>query len=140
MKKALLFFSLCFCLATASNAQVTFGVGGTYVNDLGVQARANLDLTETIGLIPSFSYYFSDPGTVISLDANATYNLTTIGDDMPLYGLAGLDYTRVSFAGASDSEIGLNVGAGTNIGNIYAEIFYRTTYSGDIGINVGYTF
>ncbi len=145
MKKTLLFFSICFCFATISFGQVSFGVGGTYVNDIGVQARAGLDLTDNIGLIPSFSYYFSEgESTTLSVDANLTYDLTTVGDDMPIYALAGLDWTRVSIGDFSNSEIGLNIGAGTNISSVYAELFYRLFFcdgcDGEIGINVGYMF
>lgn len=146
MKKTLLFFSLCFCFATLSFGQVSFGVGGTYVNDFGVQARAGLDLTEDIGLIPSFSYYFVDGATTFGIDANLTYDVATVGDDMPIYALAGLDWTRVSVSDIdfSDSNFGLNLGAGTNISSVYAEVFYRLFFcdgcDGEIGFNVGYMF
>jgi hypothetical protein len=146
MKKTLFFFAVCFCLATLSFGQVSFGVGGTYVDDFGVQARANMDVSDGIGVIPSVSYYFVDGATALSVDANLTYDLTTVGDDMPIYALAGIDWTRISIDGidASNSEFGINIGAGTNIGNIYGEVFYRKLFcdgcGGDIGLNVGYNF
>ncbi len=140
MKKFLLLFVVGFCFATTSFGQVSFGVGGTYVNDLGIQARANLNVSDDLGLIPSFSYYFTDIGTQISIDANLSYNVATIGNDIPIYALGGLDWTRFSNNGLSNSEIGINLGGGINIGNIYAEIFYRSLFGGDIGINVGYMF
>ena len=146
MKKTLLLFAVCFSFATISFGQVSFGVGGTYVNDFGAQVRANFDATETIGVIPSFSYYFVDGATSMSIDANLTYDITTVGDDMPIYALGGLDWTSVSIDGfdGSNSEIGINVGAGTNVGNIYGEVFYRALFcdgcGGDIGLNVGYMF
>jgi len=144
MKKTLLFFSVCICFATISFSQVTFGAGGTYVNDLGVQARANLDVSDDLGLIPSFSYYFADIGTVFSVDANLTYDVAVIADEIPVYALAGLDWSSFSYNGISNSHIGINLGGGTNIGSIYGEIFYRVLFcdgcGGDIGLNVGYNF
>lgn len=141
MKKQLLLFVVCMGFSALSFGQTKFGAGATYWNDLGVQARASLNLVDNIGIIPSFSYYFADGGTVISVDGNATYNIAEIGDGMPIYGLAGLNWTRLSSGGFSDSDIGLNVGAGVQITpNIYAELFYRTVYTGDIGLNVGYYF
>jgi len=97
-------------------------------------------------LIPSVSYYFVDGATALSVDANLTYDIATVGDDMPIYALAGLDWTRVSIndTDLSNSEFGINVGAGTNISSIYAEIFYRHLFcdgcDGNIGFNVGYMF
>ena len=144
MKKTLFLFAFCFSFATISFGQVSFGVGATYLDDFGVQARASLDASDNIGVIPSVSYYFVDGFTAISADANLTYNVATVGDDMPIYALGGLDWTRVSADGFSNSEIGINLGAGTNVGNIYGEVFYRTLFcdgcGGDIGLNVGYMF
>ena len=144
MKKHILLFSLCCCFASVSFGQVNFGVGGTYVNDLGVQARANLDVSETLGLIPSFSYYFTEIGSAFSIDGNLTYNVAEIGDGIPIYALGGLDYSVFSFGGNSDGNIGINLGAGTNVSSIYGEIFFRKLFcdicGSDIGINVGYSF
>lgn len=145
MKKLLIFSFFSLCLSFSSIAQTKFGVGGTYVNDIGVQARASLGLSDGIGVIPSFSYYFTDLVTVWSIDANLTYNVATIGDDLPIYALGGLDYTTSSFSGTSNSEIGINLGGGLDItSNIYAELFYRRFFcdgcGGDLGVNAGYYF
>lgn len=145
MKKLLIFSFFSLCLSFTSIAQTKFGAGATYYNDLGVQARANLGLSDGIGVIPSFSYYFTEFFTVWSLDANLTYDVAVIGDDLPIYALGGLDYTTISANGQSDSNLGINLGGGIDItSNIYGEIFYRAAFcdncGGDIGINAGYYF
>lgn len=144
MKKYLLFFALSFCFALTSFGQTKFGAGATYIDDFGVQARASLGVGDNLGLIPSFSYYFTDGFTAISVDGNLTYGVAEVGDGIPIYALGGLDWTRVSSNGFSNSEIGINLGGGLEAGSIYGEIFYRALFcdgcGGDIGLNVGYYF
>ncbi|MBT8232155.1 MAG: hypothetical protein HKO66_05885 [Saprospiraceae bacterium] len=145
MKKLLLFSFFSLCLAFTSMAQTKFGAGATYYSDFGVQGRANLDLSDGIGLIPSFNYYFTEIGTSFSIDANATYDITVVGDDLPIYGFGGLGYYSFSFGGESSSEIGLNLGAGTEVGgNIYIEIGWKKFFcdfcGDDIGFAAGYYF
>ena len=145
MKKQLLLFMACMGFAALSFGQTKFGVGATYIGDFGVQARANLDLGDKLGVIPSFSYYFTDIGSAWSIDANLTYDVAVVGDEMPIYLLGGLDYTTVSFGGSSNSEIGINIGAGIEINShIYIEPFWRKAFcdfcGSDIGFNAGYYF
>lgn len=147
MKKQFILLVVGLCMATVSFGQTKFGLGATYVDDFGVQARASISLGESLGVIPSFSYYFPGSGiTAYSIDVNLTYGIADLGDGMPLYILAGLDRSTVSVDGfGSNSEIGLNVGAGLDVtSSIYLELFYRKFFcdncGGEIGFNAGYYF
>lgn len=146
MKKLFVLSFFSFCFAFTSFGQTKFGVGATYLDEFGIQARAKLDVGENLGLIPNVSYYFIDGATGLSFDANLTYNVAEIGDGLPIYVLGGLDLTRVSVSGfGSASEFGINLGGGVDITeNIYGELFYRTLFcdgcGGELGLNAGYYF
>ncbi len=141
MKKQLTLFALLFS-ATFAFGQTQFGAGISYWDNFGVQGRAILDLDiENIDIVPSASLYFFDGGTALALDGDVTYEITEISDGIPLYGKGGLNFTRVSGNGSSDTELGLNLGAGVRFsGSFYGELQYRTTYNGDLVLNVGYYF
>ena len=142
--KNLIYSILCICLfATGANAQVKFGLGATYLDNLGVQARVDISLN-SFNLEPKFSYYFVDNVTNLSFDVDATYNLINFGDDYPLYVLGGPTLLRSSFSGFSDSNLGFNLGAGLGISNLKFEIKYTTLFcdncNGQVGGNVAYMF
>lgn len=141
MKKILLLSLFLIGLTFTSEAQTKFGVGGTYFGELGVQGRAKFALTDEITAMPNVSFYFAD-ATVLTFDAHAGYNFTEI-EDMPIYGIGGLGFYRVSSGGFSSSSLTLTLGGGIDINeNVYAELFYRNLFDGgsDIGINAGYYF
>lgn len=73
------------------------------------------------------------------------YTLVTIGDEMPIYALAGPDWTRTATGDFSDSNIGFNIGLGTIIsGKVYVEprmlILTKGNGGTALGANVGYYF
>ena len=144
MKKLLLTFSLFFCFLISGIGQVSFGGGIAYLDsEIGVQARANIDAS-SFDLIPKFTYYFVSNATVMSFDLDAAFNLATLGDDIPIYGFVGPTLYRASVGPFSNSEIGLNVGVGTNISSIYIEVRYTRLFcdgcGGDVGFAAGYMF
>lgn len=143
MKKQLLLLSFCFLLGSVAFGQTKFGAGVAYFNDLGIQGRAKLDLGDKLGAIPSLTYYFGD-FTSIGVDGVVTYDVATVSE-FPIYALGGLNWTRVSSGGFSNSELGINLGAGTEINtNIYVELRYLSFLcdgcGSDLGFNVGYYF
>ena len=142
--KKVIYTILCVCLfAIAGNAQVNFGLGATYLNNLGVQARAEISLN-SFNLEPKVSYYFVDNVTQLSFDVDATYNLVNFGDEYPLYVLAGPTLFRSSSSGFSNSDLGFNLGAGLGISHLRFEIKYTTIFcdncNGQIGGNLAYMF
>jgi len=143
MKNLLLTTALFFCFLIVGNTQVSFGVGASYWGDFGVQARANIDM-EKFDIIPKFTYYFADGLTVIAFDADVAFDVANIGDDTPIYVFGGPSLYRASASGFSNSELGINAGAGARFSNIYVEAKYGFLLcdgcSGDIGFAAGYMF
>ncbi len=132
-----------------SIGQTRFGGGATYLfegTQFGIQGRAAIDgLMEKADIIPSFTYFLEDGATVMAIDINLAYDLLVIGESIPIYGFGGLDWTRVSIGDVSDSNIGLNLGLGTVVGErIYIEPRWLKLFCdncGDsFGFNVGYYF
>ena len=143
MKNALLITLFIFCFASLATSQVRFGAGVTYLNDLGVQARANIDM-ENYDLIPKFSYYIIDNATSISLELDAAYSIVTIDDEIPIYVFGGPALYRFSSNGFSNSDFGFTIGAGVEISRFYGEFKYANLFcdncDGQTGFAVGYMF
>ena len=145
-------FSVFFCAALALSSSESLAQGQTRIGgqlafgtkDLGIGfgARGEFSITDNISIVPKFTYYLGkseDTGfgdarfSAWALDADAHYYFTTDGTNF--YGLAGLAYNTVTasvpFLGSvSDSEIGLNIGAGASFtaGNLFpfVEVRYNT--------------
>lgn len=143
IKNFLLATVLIFCFSTIGKSQVTFGVGLTYLNELGVQARSEIQF-DRFNLIPKASYYIVDNTTSLSFELDLSYDLLTLGDDNPLYLFSGPALFRSSSNGNSNSDFGLNLGAGLEISQIYGEVKYTTLFctdcGGQIGFSLGYMF
>jgi len=113
-----------------TNAQVTIGGGlayGSKISTAGVHITGQLFITENIAIAPAFTYYFpSTVGFIIgykrkwyegSVDVNYYPNLELLKGKLKTYGLAGGNYSVISFPGIfvddyTESKFGLNVGAG----------------------------
>ena len=143
--KKIIFSLLCFSFfATVATGQIKLGLGATYLNNLGVQVRADLPLIDGFDVEPKLSYYFVDNATSLSLDVDATYDLIHFGEDNPLYLLLGPTLYRISSNGLTDSDLGFNIGAGLGISHIYVELKYTTVFGdgngGQVGGNIAYMF
>lgn len=92
---------------------------GTEIEEFGLQLNGYYDLASTLAGLRvggEFTYFFaSDPTTFWTLNANGHYVFYD-ADALGIYGLAGLNLSRVTvdigFGSASSTEIGLNLGAG----------------------------
>ncbi|MFT6336006.1 MAG: hypothetical protein ACI86M_002865 [Saprospiraceae bacterium] len=136
---------LCFLfISTALSGQIGFGIGATFLNKLGVQARADISLISTFDVEPKFSYYFVDDATSLSFDIDATFDLISFGENNPFYVLAGPALYRFSSNGNSNSDLGFNLGAGLGLANLRFELKYTTIFcdncNGQVGGNVAYMF
>lgn len=142
IKNILLTTILIFCFLGMGKAQ-RFGVGLTYLNDFGFQARSVIEV-ENFKLIPKASYYIVKNNTSISLEIDAAYDLITVGDEIPIYLFAGPILLRSTPGGISDSRLGFNLGAGVEISQIYGELKYSFVFcegcGGGIGLAGGYMF
>ncbi len=129
MKKLLLILTLAFTVSLVS-AQFKIGPGITLTPDIGLSVKAQQGITDAIDGSAIFTYYFVEtvdaPGfdvsaSVITLELNGQYNLD-LSDSFTFYPLAGLSIARASSSVSgpggdtsfSDTEIGLNLGAGIN--------------------------
>ena len=134
---------LTFGISSVGMSQINLGVGATYINDLGVQVRADIPM-ESFTLIPKASYFFVDNVTVLKFDADLAFNIGRIGDENPIYVFGGPTLFRTSANGNSNSDIGINAGAGARFSNLYIEAFYSIFFcdncSSELGFAAGYMF
>lgn len=145
MKKLFLMTVMCFLFTQYGKAQLNFGAGAVFIPSgtvLGVQGKAVYGINDKIDIAADLTYFLPKlEVTTISLNADVHYNFMMIGGDKPLYGLGGLNYSRFSFGGFSDSYIGLNLGAGIMLNQIFIETKYLFQEGGgDIVFSAGYLF
>jgi len=123
MKKVLViagFIALVSAFSTPVLAQINTRVGPMLafasgdIDETGLGVVAEFGIADKISIAPQFILYF--PGNdvdLFELNANANYYFFN-KDVFELYGLGGLNFTRVSVGDFSNNEIGLNLGIGTN--------------------------
>jgi hypothetical protein len=122
MKRILALTAIVFLVAlsqyTTANAQSFLGAGlvlwsqgGT---DVGIEGRGvfNLASAPNLAIAPDIQYFFVENITIIAIDPNVHYNFTNFRGGGGLYGLAGLNILIASASGASDTDLGINLGAG----------------------------
>lgn len=141
MKK---FILACFVVMTSlqfATAQINVGIGNTLIFDgttYGLQAKGIVNVSENWRVAPTFSYYL-DSALDFGIDADVQYELFTIGDNINIFPLAGLNYLKNSV----DSNIALNLGLFTDFSvsdriRIYVEpkfiIDSNSTFVGSAGI------
>lgn len=154
-KKLLLGITLLFsCVVLAQEKGDFSGFAGvTYPLSSGADLGANVGVeymfSETIGIAPSFSYYFTPSGvTTTGINIDGRYYLG--GDDsLKYFGTAGITlYTaKVTFMGSSISanSTGINVGGGLiySLGEsmgLIAQVKYGSAGAGAIEPMVGLNF
>ncbi len=148
----------------SANAQFSFGGGATLGTKMGVtdsggdkigfglNARADYAL-KLFDLSGGLTLFFPSAPEGMSMSA---YQLNVDGhysflkkETMNVYGLAGLNYSYVKVKGdtdfggfsisASDSKIGIDLGAGVKFGKMFVEGKYDTAFE-QLGLTVGYMF
>ena len=133
-KKMLLIVSLFICsFAWAQDEKKVGGLlaFGTEIESAGIGLNAEFPIAAVskLSIAPSFIFYFPKTNSFIKttlweLNINANYYFTS-NDKVSLYGIGGLNYTTVKVktdfssigygeGSASDSSVGLNLGAGAN--------------------------
>ncbi len=124
MKKTtiLLAFTLALLLSVSTTfAQSRVGGGlayGTEVESLGIGINGEFSATDKINIAPSFIYYFGDDN-VSWWEVNGNINYIFSESSATVYGITGLNLTGITvdlgpFGDASDTEVGLNIGIGSN--------------------------
>jgi len=126
MKKVILLATFCMVVLLASNetfaqqnrAGVIIGIASGDFDEIGFGGVAEFKVIEKGTISPQLLFYF--PGDDMSLfEINGNFNYYFYNEGvLEFYGLAGLNLTRWHIdygdSEASDSELGLNLGAGLN--------------------------
>lgn len=112
-------------VATTAQAQLSVGGGLGYgfdIEALGIQGRAVYGITDQIRGQADFTYFLEGTDGVTSweFNVNGNYMLTSSGG-FDIYALAGLNFAHVTvdlgpFGNASNTDTGLNIGAGAQMG------------------------
>lgn len=145
MKKllsALLFSLLSFAAVVTAEAQYSAGAGliyGTEIEQLGIRGEGFYTINEDFRVGASLGYFFPDDFNIGSrrwfdVNANANYFLYA-EDEVSIYGLGGLNFAFLSinfdnFPNESETEVGLNLGAGVEYMLDFASLFGELQLSG----------
>ena len=145
MKK--LFFSICMMLisvtAFAQQGKSTIGIHGNYMvdtpNNLGLGANVGYEVINNLRGVAEFNYFLKkDNVSYWNVEVNGEY-LFKLSDSFTVYPLLGVDLlgwkVSVGDNSVSDSELGLNIGAGVEYAvspslALKAEFNYKTEYDG----------
>ncbi len=130
------------------NQQVKVGIGLAFAsgigafgsvadNDFGIRVDGYYPIRPLIRVGGDFTFYFPKSEgdftlTVWELNFNGNY-LFLQEDELTLYGLAGINITGLNFSNGgseSDSEVGLNLGAGVEYPLNFANLFGEFKFSG----------
>ncbi|MEQ8927531.1 MAG: hypothetical protein RLO81_17075 [Fulvivirga sp.] len=122
MKKTFL-LALFLTIAVSAMSQRRIGgnlVYGTEIEELGIGVVGEFFFKNDLSISPSFNYYFAeDPLNFWELNVNLNYYFAESGS-VSAYALGGLNLARISIDSGvlgperSDTELGLNIGAGAN--------------------------
>jgi len=128
-----LFFLTITFFTQKTNAQITIGGGlayGTEIESAGVNVTGQYFFNENIAIAPSFTYYF--PKSTFGdfsfkwyeINADVNYYFKVPDSKIKPYGLAGLNYSIITFPSidfgffggstesSSNGELGFNLGGG----------------------------
>ncbi|MBP5799229.1 MAG: porin family protein [Prevotella sp.] len=153
MKK--LFFVICMMLMSvatfAQQGKMTIGIHGDYMIDspknFGFGANIGYEVINNVRGVAEFNYFLKkDHVSFWNVDVNAEY-LFRLGDSgFTIYPLAGIallgSKVDSDYGGASDSKLGLNLGAGveyqisSNLA-LKAEYNYKTQWNGSSYLKFG---
>lgn len=120
--------------SATSHAQVSLGAGISYgaeIEAVGLEGRFYYDLNKKpqMRIAADLVYYFvDDPLTFYTIDANLHYGFADFSSGFA-YGIGGLQIATAGVEGFdSDSDVGLNIGAGAEFkapfGGIPVEVKY----------------
>jgi hypothetical protein len=122
MKKLLCTVALVGMLAAPGviQAQVEVGPVAAFHDDLdfgigGFVAIPVPSLNPNLAIVPNFIYYFPEFIDAFEINGDAVYRFVVSADSPVIpWAMAGLNVMRFSAGGASNTEIGLNLGGGVD--------------------------
>ncbi|TYP95148.1 Outer membrane protein beta-barrel domain-containing protein [Fodinibius salinus] len=126
------------------------GLGATYgtqIEAIGIQGGAVAGFSDQFRGAVDFKFFFPDNTDFWELNANLHY-LFVSKASTSVYALAGLNYAKQSvsnqFVTVSNSEIGLNLGAGAEfgigVGSFFTEAKYAVSNFDQFDISAGLRF
>lgn len=125
MKKMILTMCLTCAIAGVSFSQFHVGVGGAFLDfeAVGVQGKIMMDLEDLINKpidgAATFTYYFRQDMTEWAIDFDAHYRFITIGDDIDIAPISGLQIARSSIPfgtlNNASTDYGINIGGHINV-------------------------
>lgn len=151
IKIALVLFGIIFAYSTSTQAQdIKAGGGlayGSEVEAIGIQVGGVYNITEEVSGAADLIIFFPDNYDWWTLNINGHYEFHD-ENNMRVYGLAGLNYATWEFDSGqgsfSNSELGLNLGGGAEMGldfaNIYGELKYILGDADQLVISAGLRF
>lgn len=108
LRSVLVFVFLSLAAARADAQRMGVHLGYNFdVEESLLGAQGTWAITPRVALYPSIDYYFVDPGSLWGFNADLKFRPPSRGGT--LYVGGGLNYTRASVAGNSNSDTGLNV-------------------------------
>ncbi len=142
MKKV--FFVICMALVSATSfaqqGKVTLGVHGDYMidspNNFGFGANVGYEFINNLRGTAEFNYSLKkDEASFWNLEANVAYLFRIPKSPVTLYPLVGADFLRIKVFDEIVSKMGLNIGAGIEVGitsniGLRVEYNYKTEYDG----------
>lgn len=120
---------------------------GSEVEAIGIQATGVYNINEEFNGAADFIIFFPDNYDWWELNINGHYKFHS-QDNVQVYGLAGLNFASwevdTGVGSISDSEAGLNLGGGAEMGldfaNLYGEIKYILSDADQLVISAGLRF
>ena len=148
--KSIIITLIVLIISLPATAQMNVGGGlafGLDVESLGITAKASKAYNDKISISPSFTFFLSGDYDLFELNGDGHYFFSE-SDVLELYGLAGLNYSKITietnsiFGNIGGSELGLNIGAGAlkdlnESMKIYAEAKYVLSGFDQLVINAG---
>lgn len=152
MKRSLLTFCLflsAFLFSLIVNAQIQLGGGltfGTGISSLGFNLRGTYEINEKFLAAPGINFFFKDKSlsdatfSYFSVDLDGRYQLISIGDDINVYPVGGLNIFNTKIDGSTTGvrtrepglSIGLNLGLGAQVATLTS-----LSYFGEFKVTVG---
>ena len=152
MKRFLTYFCLffsAFLFSLTATAQIQLGGGLTFatgISSLGFNLRGTYEINEKLLAAPGVNFFFKDKSLSdatfkdFSIDLDGRYQLITIGDDVNIYPVAGLNIFNTKVEGSTTGvrtretglKVGLNIGLGAQIATLTS-----LNYFGEFKVTVG---
>jgi opacity protein-like surface antigen len=142
---AMMFSVASFAQVGKSTASVHFDYMIDSPNNVGIGANYGYEFAQNVRGVAEFNYFFAKDGvSAWNGNVNVEYLFHLANSSVTIYPLAGLNVLGWS-GDASDSKMGLNIGAGVEVPltssvTFKAEYNYKTQYDGKSTLSVGLVF